>query len=72
MEVRKMRGWGRRRGQCTRLGFSAIPFGFMRFLKAREVGDPARAFFGLGPCGEAAYQAYKSAKEKKQQKTQEQ
>lgn len=48
------RGWfgrGPRRG-----------FGYMRWLKAQEIGDPDRALFGLGPCGEAAYQEYKKKK----------
>jgi len=51
--------WGRcrRRGWCRRVGI-----GYMRWKKAQEIGDPERALFGLGPCGERAYQEYKKSK----------
>ncbi len=31
--------------------------GYNRWLLAQEYGDPNRALYGCGPCGEAMYQA---------------
>ncbi len=35
-------------------------WGWRRWLAAQAYGDPARAYFGLGPCGEIAYQMYRA------------
>lgn len=48
-------GW-RRRG--WKWGFGR-GYGWMRWQVAMLYGDPDRAMFGLGPCGEMAYQEYK-------------
>jgi len=53
--------FGRRFGRRAWFGRGGI--GYMRWKKAQEVGDPERALFGLGPCGEQAYQEYKKKKE---------
>ncbi len=39
--------------------------GWRRLQYALQVGDIDRALFGLGPCGELAYQEYKKRLEKK-------
>jgi len=43
-------------------GNQQFGYGYNRMLKAMEIGDPERAMFGLGPCGELAYQEYKKRK----------
>ncbi len=57
--------WGRFGRGRRFLGRSGLGrgFGYMRWLRAQEVGDPERAMFGLGPCGELAYQEYKKRKQ---------
>ncbi len=35
-------------------------WGWRRMMAAQMYGDPQRAYFGLGPCGEYMYQMYKS------------
>jgi hypothetical protein len=39
-------------------------FRFCRWLLAQKIGDPERALFGCGPCGEMMYQLYKKQKDK--------
>ena len=34
-------------------------WGWRRWMVAQAYGDPTRAYFGLGPCGELAYQMYR-------------
>ncbi len=53
------------------LSFNAKQFGYgyNRIIKAIEVGDPERAMFGLGPCGELAYQEYKKRKSSEKQES---
>jgi len=41
--------------------------GYNRMLRAMQVGDPERALFGLGPCGEIAYRMYKGMKKQGKQ-----
>lgn len=58
-----MRGF---RGGCRRRyfwNFNGTPFGFNRTMRAMSVGDPDRAMFGLGPCGELQYQLFKRNKQ---------
>ncbi len=52
-----MRGRGFGRGMIGR-GFRKLyGMGYNRWLLAQEYGDPNRALYGCGPCGEAMYQA---------------
>lgn len=37
-------------------------WGWRRWMVALAYGDPARAYFGLGPCGEIAYRMYREGK----------
>ncbi len=37
-------------------------WGWRRWMLAQAYGDPERAMFGLGPCGEIAYRMYKEGK----------
>ncbi len=43
-------------------GWGWFGWGWRRWMAAQAYGDPARAYFGLGPCGEIAYQLYKQGK----------
>ena len=55
-------GRGRRGGRW----FGPYPWegpGYNRWLVAQQARDPERAMFGLGLCGEIAYQQYKKNKE---------
>ena len=37
-------------------------FGWRRWMLAKVYGDPKRALFGRGPCGELMYRLYKEGK----------
>ncbi len=56
-------------GGQVNLGNQQFGYGYNRMLKAMEIGDPERAMFGLGPCGELAYQEYKKRKNEGEEKS---
>ena len=68
-------GWGRKFGWRGGFGpwrniwpMEIPPFvgpGRGRWIASQQFGDPERMMFGLGPCGEYAYQQYKRMKQQK-------
>ena len=49
-------------GGESMFGWWGAGWGWRRWMVAQAYGDPARAYFGLGPCGEMAYQIYKQGR----------
>ncbi|MCD6367456.1 MAG: hypothetical protein J7L45_00040 [Candidatus Aenigmarchaeota archaeon] len=57
-------GWSRGRKFGWHRGFG-YRGGFGRWFVSQQIGDPERMMFGMGPCGEYAYQQYKRMKQQK-------